>query len=62
MLDKQRTQIGNEGETWMVAGDRIVDDVAKEPSRKLVIEWLIDVYINLPGQTVRNAWMKKGFE
>ncbi len=43
-------------------GYGIVDDVTKEPSPKLVVEWLIDVYINLPGQTVRNAWMKKRFK
>ncbi len=35
---------------------------AKEPSRKLVAEWLVDVYSNIPGQTLRNAWMKKGSE
>ena len=36
--------------------------VAKEPTRQLVAEWVVDVYKNLPAQTVRNAWMKNGFE
>jgi len=49
-------------ENWIVAGDGIVNGIAKEPSQKLVAEWLIDVYTNFPGQTVRNAWMKTGFE
>ena len=46
----------------MVKGDGFVNGVAKEPSRKLVAEWLVDAYMNLLGQTVRNAWMKMGFE
>ena len=44
----------------MIEGDGIVDVAAKEPSRKLVAGWILDVYKNIPGQTARNAWMKKG--
>ena len=47
---------------WMVAGDGIVNGVAKEPTRQLVAEWAVEVYKNLPAQTVRNAWMQSGFE
>ena len=43
-------------------GEGIVNGAAEESSRKLVAEWLVDVYSNIPGQTVRYAWMKKGFE
>ena len=46
----------------MLEGEGIVNGAAKEPSPKLVAEWLVDVYNNIPGQTVRNAWMKKGYE
>jgi hypothetical protein len=46
----------------MVAGDGIVNGVAKELTRQLVAEWVADVYKNLPAQIVRNAWMKSGFE
>lgn len=46
---------------WIVAGGGIVNGVAKELSFKLVAEWLIGMYTNLLGQTVRSAWMKKGF-
>ena len=59
-----KTRMREKWENWMITGDGIVNDVAKEPSRRLVAEWLVDVYMNLPGQTetVRNAWMKMGFE
>ena len=46
----------------MIAGDGIVDGIAKEPWRHLVAEWVVDVYMNLPAQTVQNAWMKSGFK
>ena len=49
-------------EDWMLEGDGIVDGVAKEPSRKLVAEWLVDVYTNMDAKKVRNAWMKHGFQ
>ncbi len=45
---------------WMIEGEGIVDGAAKEPSRKLVAEWVSEVYNNFPVQTVRNAWMKRG--
>lgn len=34
----------------------------KEPLQMLVVEWLLDVYISTPGQMVRNALIKTGFE
>ena len=40
----------------------IVDGAAKEPSRKLVAEWIVEVYWSIPQEISRNAWMKKGFE
>jgi hypothetical protein len=46
----------------MLEGEGIVNGAAKEPSRKLVAEWPVDVYTNIPGQMVKNAWMKKGYE
>ena len=36
---------------WVVGGEGNVKGAAKEPSQKLVTEWLLDVYRNLPGQT-----------
>jgi hypothetical protein len=36
----------------MVAGDGIVNGIAKEPMRQLVAEWAVEVYKNLPAQTV----------
>ena len=49
-------------EDLMLDGEGVINGAANEPSRKLVAEWLVDVYTNIPGQTVRNAWMKKGYE
>ena len=49
-------------EDWMLEGDGIVNGVAKEPSRKQVVEWLLDVCNNIPKETGRNAWRKKGYE
>ena len=46
----------------MIKGEEIVDGAAKEPSRKLVDEWVLDVYNNFPVQTARNVWMKRGYE
>ena len=46
----------------MLEGDGIVDGATKEPLQKLVAEILVDVYTNIPGQMVRNARMKTGFE
>ena len=49
-------------EDWMIEGDRIVYGAAKEPSRKLVAKWVLDVQNNFPGQTANNVWMKKGYK
>ena len=35
-------------EDWMMEGDGIVDGVAKEPSRKMAAEWIIQVYKSIP--------------
>ena len=45
-----------------MTGEGIVDGAMKELMRQLVAEWAVDVYKNLPAQTVRNAWMKSRFE
>ena len=45
-----------------IEGEGIDYGAAKEPSRKLVAEWVLEVYNNFPAQTARNAWMKKWYE
>ena len=45
----------------MMDGDGIVNGVAKEPSRKLVSEWLVDVYSNIPEAVGRTAWLKTNY-
>jgi hypothetical protein len=49
-------------EDWMTDGGGIVDGVAKEPSRKLMSEWLIDAYNGIPETVGRNAWLKTNYE
>ncbi len=46
----------------MIEGEGIVDGAAKEPVRKLVAEWVLEVYNNFSVQTSMNAWMKKWYE
>ena len=52
----------NKWEDWMVAGNGFENGVAKEPSRRLVAEWVLEAYNEIPQQTARNAWMKTGYE
>jgi hypothetical protein len=46
----------------MTDGDGIVDQSAKEPSHKMVAEWLIEVYRMMPAVIRRNAWRKEGYK
>ena len=57
-----KSEIRDKWEDWMIEGEGIVDGAAKELTRKLVAEWVLDVYNNFPAHTARNAWMKKGYE
>jgi hypothetical protein len=42
-------------EDWMMEGDGLVDGVAKEPSHKMVAEWVIQVYESIPEEIEQNA-------
>jgi hypothetical protein len=57
-----KSQMRNKWEDWMVAGNGFENGVAKEPSRRLVAEWVLEAYNEIPQQTARNAWMKTGYE
>ena len=57
-----KTAMREKWEDRMIDGDVLLHSVAKEPSRKMVVGWILEVYNNIPGQTARNAWMKKGYE
>ena len=46
----------------MTDGEGIVDGIVKEPSRKVVTEWLVKSYTMMPETIGRNAWMNNGFE
>ena len=43
-------------------GEGIVDSVAKEPSRKLVAEWIVQVYEDIPEEIGQNARKRRGYE
>ena len=49
-------------EDLMMDGDGIFDGVAKESSRKMVAEWIIQVYESIPEKIGQNAWTKQGYE
>jgi hypothetical protein len=36
--------------------------MVKEPSHKMVVQWLVEVYNNIPEEIRRNAWKEMGFE
>ena len=46
----------------MLDGGGFVDGIAKEPTRKLVAEWIIGTYRNIWVDTGKNAWKKTGYE
>ena len=46
----------------MTEGEGIVDGVAKELSCKLVAEWIVKVYDDIPEGVGRNAWKNMGYE
>jgi hypothetical protein len=39
-------------EDWMLEDDGIANGVTKEPPRRFIAEWLVDVYLCTPAQTV----------
>jgi hypothetical protein len=45
-----------------VDGDGIVNGQAKEPSRKMVADWLMEVYNNIPETIGINARKKVRYE
>ena len=46
----------------MMEGEGIVNGKVKEPICKIVAEWLVDVYINIPEEIGKNAWKQMDFE
>ena len=57
-----KMEMTEQWEKWMFDGGGIVDGVAKEPTRKLVAEWIIGTYRNISVETGKNAWKKTGYE
>jgi hypothetical protein len=57
-----KTVMREKWEDWMLDGDGLVNGAAKEPTRKVVAEWVLEAYNSIPNQTAKNAWLKKEFE
>ena len=57
-----KKEMTTQWEDWMTEGDGMTAGVAKEPTRKLLAEWIVGAYKNISEETGRNAWKKKGFE
>jgi hypothetical protein len=47
-----KSRMHEKWENWMVTGEGIVNGLAKELTRQLVAEWAVEVYKNLPAQTL----------
>jgi hypothetical protein len=45
-----KTAMREKWEDWTIDGDGLVNSVTKEPSRKMVVEWILEVY--------RTFWVK----
>ena len=43
-----KSRLCQKWEDWKTEGDGIVDGVAKEPSCKSVVEWIVQVYEDIP--------------
>jgi hypothetical protein len=54
--------INKKREDWVLEGEGFVDGATKEPTQKLVVEWIVDVYNTISSEMGWNAWQKKGFE
>jgi hypothetical protein len=57
-----KREVTEQWEKWMLDGGGVVDGVAKEPSQKLVAEWIIRMYKNISVEIGKNAWKKRGYE
>jgi hypothetical protein len=57
-----KKEMTEQWEKWMFNGGRVVDSVAKEPTRKLVAEWIICAYKNITEEIGENTWKKTGYE
>jgi hypothetical protein len=57
-----KTAMREKWEDWMLDGEGMVNGAAKEPTQKIMAEWVLEVYNTIPSQTARNTWMKKDYE
>jgi hypothetical protein len=46
----------------MMEGGGIINGKAKEPTHKMVADWIMEVYSKMPVEIGKNSWKKAGFE
>jgi hypothetical protein len=46
----------------MMDGVGMVDGIVKETAPKMVAQWLVNMYTNIPEEIGRNAWRKNCFK
>ena len=57
-----KKEMTTQREDLMTEGDEMTAGVAKEPTRKLLAEWIVEAYKNVSKEVGRNVWKKKGFK
>ena len=57
-----KTWVHEKWDDSMMDSERIADGVVKDPSCKMVAEWLVYPYTTMTESIGRNSWMKNGFE
>jgi hypothetical protein len=57
-----KKEMTTQWEDWMTEGEGMTAGVAKEPTRKLLAEWIVGAYKNISEEMGHNAWKNKGFE
>ena len=49
-------------EEWMIHEGGVEGGIAKTPTRRQVVEWIVGSYHNISEQTAQNAWKKRGYQ
>jgi len=57
-----KCQLCEKWEDWIMEGEGIIDEKAKERTLKMAVEWLVEVYTNIPEEIGKNSWKKMCFE
>jgi len=56
-----KCRLQNKWGEWMMEGGEIINGKAKN-NNKMVADWLMEVYSNMPVEIGKNSWKSAGFE